>query len=133
MVSTDLLLSGFMGAIVAVGLSILYHEYKLQRQKRHALAKERLEKVYGPLMLILRAHNAGKDADKQEFGYFKEEEKFIDALLLKYYYLIEEKRKLLLLDLYKHRKFATAYGQEIVIAIKEGYKENIDLLNKSFA
>jgi len=125
MITIDTLLSGFIGAILAV----FYQRYRDKKEKEYLLAKERLEKVYGPLLLIFDAYKDVWTSGKEKFLYNKEEEEQINELILRSYHLIEEKRKPVLLNLYRHRKFSEyAKDEDVINAIKSGYTENSTIL-----
>lgn len=125
MITIDTLFGGFIGAIAA----ILYQRYRDRKEKEYFLAKDRLENVYGPLLLIFEANKELDKSGDEKFLYSKEEEKRIDELLLQNYALIEEEKRSILLNLYSHRK-KSATDKDIIDAIKKGYKENLAILLK---
>jgi hypothetical protein len=135
---TDLLpsiLSGLLASIITLVVTLVYQWRKSKKEKIHFLAKERLGRVYGPLLLILNARKIINKNNQEQFLYSKEEEKIIDKLLLKNYYLIEDKRKGILLNLYGYRKYGNNSEQqvfdlnkEVVRAIKEGFEDNRRML-----
>ena len=125
MITIDTLLSGFIGAILA----IFYQQYRAKKEKEYLLAKQRLESLYGPLLLIFEANNDKDESGQEQFLFIKEEEKRINDLLLQYYYLIEDEKRPVLLNLYGHRKFLESTKHEDVIsAIKNGYNKNSEIL-----
>jgi hypothetical protein len=131
MVSFEVLMSGFFGAVIGSGLTILFQIYRDKKKKEYLLARERLQKIYGPLRLILEANKNLVKPKDETFLFTENEIKLIDEILFKNYYLIEEKRKSALLNLYSHRKFSKEVrisGCGIIRAIKEGYEENSNKL-----
>ena len=131
MIAIDTLLSGFIGAIVA----IMYQRHRDKKEKEYFLAKDRLEKIYGPLLLIFDANKDIGASDEERFQYNEEkEEKFIDELLLHNYAFIEEDRTSILLSLYGHKKFSESVPEkEIIDAIKDGYNENLTIISQKNA
>jgi len=105
MITIDTLLSGFIGAILA----ILYQQHRDKKEKEYLLAKERLEKIYGPLLLIFDANNGLDESGTEKFLYNEDEEKRINDLLNRYYYLIEEDKRPTLLNLYSHKVFRVRF------------------------
>ncbi len=117
-------LIGLMGVILGSIITIDSQNYFDKKQKEFTLAKERLEKIYGPLLLIFEA-NKNLNLNEEKFLFRKIEEKEVDKLLLKNYYLIEEDKKTILLNLYRHRKFSKEVPEkDIISTIKKGYMEN---------
>lgn len=127
MITIETLFSGFLGAIIA----ILYQRYRDKNEKEYYLAKDRLEKIYGPLLLIYDANKGLNKSGKEEFLYGEEEENRIDEILLHNYALIEEERRSILLDLYGHRKFSgSVSNDDVVNAIKTGYNDNLTIISQ---
>ena len=127
MISIDTLLSGFIGAIVA----IMYQRHRDKKEKEYFLAKDRLEKIYGPLLLIFDAYKDLGTSDEENFQYTDEEVKHIDDVLLHNYALIEEDKTSILLNLYKHKKYSESVPEkEIIDAIKDGYNENLTIISQ---
>lgn len=121
----EILLSGLIGAIIASFFSICYQEFYHRRKIKYLLAKERLGKIYGPLLLILESKNSSPDNKNKKFLYTSEEEKKINYLLFNNYHLIEVKRRKILSYLYSSKKFSKdASNDKIVKAIEDGYIEN---------
>lgn len=130
------LLGGAIGGLIVLILTIIYQEWKYRRDNQIQLAKDRLEKVYGPLLLIFEANkdldNSGEEhfmftgkVSKTENEYSEETE--IDQILLKNYYLIEDVRKKILMDLYSYRKYhmSKEKATEVIKVIKDGYSKNM--------
>lgn len=125
MITIDTLLSGFIGAILA----IFYQRYRDKKEKEYLLAKDRIDNIYGPLLLIFDANKDLNKSGEEKFQYSKEEEKLIDGLLFQNYGLIEEGKRSILLNLYSHRKIS-ATDKDIIDAIKNGYEENLAILSQ---
>lgn len=125
MITIDTLLSGFIGAILA----IFYQRYRDKKEKEYILAKDRIDNIYGPLLLIFDANKDLNKSDEEKFLFGKEEEKLIDGLLFQNYGLIEEGKRSILLNLYSHRKIS-ATDKDIIDAIKNGYNENLAILSQ---
>jgi hypothetical protein len=124
-ITIDTLLSGFIGAILA----IFYQRYRDKKEKEYILAKDRIDNIYGPLLLIFDANKDLNKSDEEKFLFGKEEEKLIDGLLFQNYGLIEEGKRSILLNLYSHRKIS-ATDKDIIDAIKNGYNENLAILSQ---
>ena len=124
-ISYENLLSGALGAIIAVAITIAYQEWKSSREHSQIIAKERLEKVYGPLMLM---YNVGvKITGKNDNFYYSDEEGGrVDDIILHNYHLIEPGRREKLEYMYHLLRYkGDAPTKEILTAIKEGYEENV--------
>lgn len=123
-VTFDTLLSGLIGAIFGSIMIVSFQYYFDKKNKEYLLAKERLEKIYSPLLVIFDA-NKSPALKEEKFNYTKREERYMDKLFLNNYYLIEEEKRTMLLNLYNHRKFSeNVMEKDIISAIKKGYMEN---------
>jgi hypothetical protein len=127
LITIDTLLSGIIGAILA----IMYQRYRDGEEKKYLLAKERLGKIYGPLLLIFDAYKDLAISGNERFLYCEAEEKNINDMLFQSYHLIEETRKAVLLNLYRHRKFSEyTKDKDVIDAIKNGYNENLAIITQ---
>jgi hypothetical protein len=88
------LLSGLIGALIATILTIIYTEYRGKREKRLSLAREKLEKVYAPLVALKQKI----DVVNQSKGGFilasnPDEKQMIEKIIFNYYHLIDDDLK----------------------------------------
>lgn len=126
------LLSGLIGALIATMLTIIYTEYKTKREKRLSLAREKLEKVYGPLVALKKKIDLW---NKSEGGFLlpsnPTESEMVEKIIFHYYYLLDEdlKEDLVLL----HSNLRNDHNNqvkfpEMMDKIFKHYKENKKIL-----
>lgn len=120
------LLSGGVVSLATTILSFILQENRDKRNRFRSLARERLNRVYGPLMLILETNQkVMRKSNKESFFFSDSEISKIDQIIFENYHLIEPERRECLSSLYSHRKFSEdAIGEKIVKVIREGYYEN---------
>jgi hypothetical protein len=88
------LLSGLTGAIIATFITISYTEYKNKKEKKEFLAREKLEKVYGPLVALkkkideVNQNNNGLIHPSNQM-----EKELIERVIFSYYHLIDDDLK----------------------------------------
>jgi len=130
----EILLSGLIGALLAVIGTIGYTEYRNKRERKLSLAREKLEKVYGPLVALKKKI----DLVNQNDGGFllhsnPAEKEMIENILFHYYHLIDDdlKEGLMLI----HPQISGNYINQaktvqlnVIDKIRQHYKENKEIL-----
>ena len=86
----EIILSGFIGAILGSIIVVGYEEYKFRRTNRLSIAKEKLEKLYSPLYFFLENSKNISKTNENQFLHIKEQGAFIDEIITKYYYLADD-------------------------------------------
>ena len=88
------LLSGLIGALIAVTLTIAYTEYKDKKERELSLAREKLEKVYGPLVALKKKIDL---VNQSEGGFLfasnPMEKEMIEKIIFHYYHLVDDDLK----------------------------------------
>ena len=88
------LLSGLIGALIATTFTIIYTEYNFKRDKKLSLAREKLEKVYGPLMALKRKID---EVNQSNHGLIiasnPMEKDMIEKIIFQYYHLVDDDLK----------------------------------------
>lgn len=88
------LLGGLIGAIIASVITIGYTEFTKHRENKKNIAREKLEKLYGPLILLIKKTKAIRQSREEiDILQNEEEEKMVDNLLFSYYYLVDDDLK----------------------------------------
>jgi len=90
----EILLSGLIGALIATIVTIGYTEYKENRDKKINIAREKLEKVYGPLVALKKKIDA---ASSSGYGFLLPsnpmEKELIEKIIFHHYHLIDDELK----------------------------------------
>ncbi len=128
------LLSGLVGAFLASIAIITYTEYKDKRKRKLSLAREKLEKVYGPLIALKKK----LDLVNQSEGSFlfasnPMEKEMLEKIIFHYYHLVDDDLKegivLLHPELSRHgMNMIKAIQLKVDDKIIKHYKENKELL-----
>ena len=88
------LLSGLIGALIATFFTIIYTEYNSKRDKKLSLAREKLEKVYGPLVALKRKID---EVNQSDYGLIRAsnqmEKEMIEKIIFHYYHLVDDDLK----------------------------------------
>lgn len=88
------LLSGLIGALIATILTIVYTEYKDRRKQKLSLAREKLEKVYAPLIALKKKID---EINQNDHGFIRAsnqmEKEMIERIIFNYYHLIDDDLK----------------------------------------
>ncbi len=123
------LLQGFIGALIGSAISVVGVWYITKRQyleeKKVELARQRLEKLYGPLMLFIKA---SKKIEQNEESFFLSEEqtKKLDSILEQGYFLAEPDLIEDLVELYGYAFFSPKedkdFSKKIIKKITEKYE-----------
>ena len=91
------LLSGLIGALLGSISTISYTEYRDKKEEKRRLAREKLEKVYAPLVALKKKIDL---VNKSEQGLLlpsnPTEVELVEKIIFNYYYLIDEDLKDLL-------------------------------------
>jgi len=126
------LLSGFIGAIGGSIITIGFTLWKDNKQENRRTAKEKLEKVYGPLVALKKKIDLRNRSDG---GFLlpstTQEVEMIEKIIFHYYYLVDEdlKEDIVLLhsdlrnDITNQIRFPSLMDK-----IKKHYQENKDIL-----
>ena len=90
----EILLSGLIGALIATIITIGYTEYKDSRNKKVHIAREKLEKVYGPLVALKKKIDT---ASSSGYGFLLPsnpmEKELIEKIIFHHYHLIDDELK----------------------------------------
>ncbi len=88
------LISGLIGALIATIITIGYSEYKYRREKRLSLAREKLEKVYGPLVALKKKIDlVNKSGGRFLLPSNPMEVNMVEKIIFHYYHLIDDDLK----------------------------------------
>jgi hypothetical protein len=88
------LLSGLIGAVIATILTIIYTEYNSKRDKKFSLAREKLEKVYAPLVALKKKLDEVNQNDHALILPSNPMEKeLIEKIIFHYYHLVDDDLK----------------------------------------
>ena len=129
-----ILLSGFLGAIVASILTIIFTLWRNEKQEKRRIAREKLEKVYGPLVALKKKIDL---VNQSEGGFLlhsnPSEKEMIENIIFNYYHLIDDDLKegivLLHPEISKHHtNMIKAIQLGVVDKIFQHYKENKKIL-----
>jgi len=86
----EILLSGLIGAIIGAGIIIVFTILRDNKIEKKKLAKEKLEKVYSPLVALKKKIDL---VNQSEGGFLlpstAEEIKMVEKIIFHYYYLLE--------------------------------------------
>ena len=88
------LVSGLIGVLIGSGLTIIFTLWRDKKEKKIKIAREKLEKVYGPLVALKKKI----DLVNQSKGGFllahnKSEAEMIEKIIFNYYHLIDDDLK----------------------------------------
>lgn len=128
------LLSGLVGALIASIATICYTEYKDKKEKKLALAREKLEKVYGPLMALKKKIN---EINQNDHGFILPsnpmEKEMIEKIIFHYYHLVDDdlKEGIIMLhpDISRNTMSVVKIVQlKVMDKIIKHYKENKEIL-----
>ncbi len=128
------LLSGLIGALIATILTIAYTEYKGKRERKSSLAREKLEKVYAPLVALKKKIDL---VNQNEGGALLPsnpmEKEMIEKIIFHYYHLVDNdlKEGIILLhpEISKNIMSTVKNVQlKVIDKIKKHYQENKKIL-----
>ena len=128
------LLSGLIGALIATIVTIGYTEYKSKRDKRFFVAREKLEKVYGPLVALKKKID---EVNQNDHGFIRAsnpmEKEMIEKIIFHYYHLVDDdlKEGIIMLhpDISKNTMSVVKTVQlNVMDKIMKHYKENKEIL-----
>ena len=126
------LLSGFIGAIGGSIITIFFTIWKENKQEKKNIAREKLEKVYGPLVALKRKIDL---RNRNENGFLlpsnTQEVEMIEKIMFHYYHLIDDDLKdniLLLHSDLRNDSGNLARNVNIMDKIRKHYKENKRIL-----
>jgi len=127
----DIILSGFVGAVLGSIIVAGYEEYKFRRTNRLSIAKEKLEKLYSPLYFFLENSKNISKTNEDQFLNTKEQDAFIDEIITKYYYLADDDLRqniLLLHSISRYRPGNKDTFKDIFSKIRVGYEKYSELV-----
>src|SRR3989338_5881375 len=85
------LLSGLIGALIGSLITIIYTEYRDRKEEKIRIAREKLEKVYAPLVALKKKIDL---VHGNEGGFLlpsnPTENELVEKIIFNYYYLIDE-------------------------------------------
>src|SRR3989344_6754729 len=85
------LLSGLIGALIGSIITIFYTEYRDKREEKIKLAREKLEKVYAPLVALKKKIDL---VNRSDGGFLfpsnPMENELVEKIIFNYYYLIDK-------------------------------------------
>ena len=88
------LLSGLIGAIIASGITIWFTIHRDNKEQIRTVAREKLEKVYGPLVALKKKIDT---RNKNDHAFLRPsnqmEKEMIEKIIFHYYHLIDEDLK----------------------------------------
>ena len=88
------LLSGLFGAVIASGITIWFTVWRDSKEQKKSLAREKLEKVYGPLVALKKKIDK---INKNDHAFLlpsnPAEKEMIEKILFHYYHLFDEDLK----------------------------------------
>ena len=126
------LVSGLIGALIATFLTIGYTEYKDKKKQKLSLAREKLEKVYAPLVALKKKIDL---VNKNDGGFLLPsnplEVEMIEKIIFHYYHLLDEDLREdlpLLHTQLRHDIVSRIKSPEMVDKINKHYKENKEIL-----
>ena len=131
------LLSGLIVALIATIITIGYTEYKNKKKKKLSLAREKLEKVYGPLIALKKKID---EVNQNDHGFILAsnpmEKEMIEKIIFHYYHLVDDDLKegiiMLHSDISKDTMSVIKTVQlNVTEKIIKHYKENIKILGLS--
>ena len=122
------LLSGFIGAIGGSIITIGFTLWRDNKEEKRKIAREKLEKVYGPLVALKRKIDL---RNRNENGFLlpsnPKEIEMLEKIMFHYYYLIDDELKdnvLLLHSDLRNDPGNLMRNSGIMDKIKKYYKEN---------
>ena len=90
----EILLSGLIGAIIGAGIIIVFTILRDNKIEKRKLAKEKLEKVYGPLVALKKKFDEINQNDSPVILPSNPLEKeMIERIIFNYYYLVDDDLK----------------------------------------
>ena len=128
------LLSGLIGALIATVITIGYTEYKNKREKKEFLAREKLEKVYGPLVALKKKID---EVNQSNHGFIHPsnpmEKELVERIIFNYYHLVDDdlKEGIIMLhpDISKNTMIVVKTVQlNVMEKIMKHYQENKKIL-----
>ena len=128
------LLSGLLGALIATIITISYTEYKNKKEKKESLAREKLEKVYGPLVALKKKID---EVNQNNHGFIYPsnpmEKELVERIIFNYYHLVADdlKEGIIMLhpDISKNTMSVVKTVQlNVMEKIMKHYKENKKIL-----
>ena len=130
----EIILSGFVGAVMGAIIVAAYEEYKFKRINKLSIAREKLEKLYSPLYFFLENSKLISGKDEDGFLHTKEEGEFIDNIILKYHHLADEDMRKNILLLYSSSRYKPGNKEtfkDIFSKIRDGYNKYSKMLGLS--
>ena len=126
------LISGLAGAIITASITIIHIRFRDKREKKLSLAREKLEKVYGPLVALKKkidlVNGGGFFIPRTEI-----EKKMVEHIVFNYYYLVDDDLKEDIILLYPEASTQDTNKVKIIQSKIEGkiikhYQENKEIL-----
>lgn len=88
------LLSGLIGALIATALTISYTEWSKSKENKKNIAREKLEKVYGPLMALKKKSDEfNQNNHSLIVASNPTERELIEKIIFHYYHLVDDDLK----------------------------------------
>lgn len=128
------LLSGLIGAIIATFLTILYTEWSNSKENKKNIAREKLEKVYGPLVALKKKSDEINQNDHSLIiASNPTERELLEKIIFHYYHLVDDdlKEGIILLhpDLSRNTNTIIKKVQlKVIDKIFKHYEENKNIL-----
>ena len=126
------LISGLVGAIIGASIIIIHTNFRDKRERKLSLAREKLEKVYGPLVALKKkidlVNSGGFFIPRTEI-----EKKMVEHIVFNYYYLVDDDLKEDIILLYPEASTQDTNKVKIIQSKIEGkiikhYQENKEIL-----
>ena len=126
------LMSGLAGAIIGAVIIIIFTNFRDNRENKLSLAREKLEKVYGPLVALKKKIDLVNGG-----GFFiprtKIEKKMVEQIVFNYYHLVDDDLKEDIILLYpeaseQDTNKVKIIQSEIEEKIIKHYQENKEIL-----
>ena len=126
------LMSGLAGAIIGAVIIIIFTNFRDNRENKLSLARDKLEKVYGPLVALKKKIDLVNGG-----GFFiprtKIEKKMVEQIVFNYYHLVDDDLKEDIILLYpeaseQDTNKVKIIQSEIEEKIIKHYQENKEIL-----
>jgi len=126
------LVSGLIGVLIGSGLTIIFTLWRDKKEKKIKIAREKLEKVYGPLVALKKkidlVNSGGFFIPRTEI-----EKKMVEHIVFNYYYLVDDDLKEDIILLYPEASTQDTNKVKIIQSKIEGkiikhYQENKEIL-----
>lgn len=128
-------MQGFIGAIVGAGISIigvwLLTKLQIKEEKKIDLARKRLEKLYGPLMLLVKSTEK-LSGRSDTLNASEKQLEYLNRIISEGFYLAESDIVDALVELYEYHFFQEKekdFGAKIITKIKQKYEKTKKIAN----